>query len=100
MGDKLKELLSTLNEKGICLPFLRDPDKRPPSSSVSLTMMAVSFTICVVGLIGRSAHFFDIDKNEAYNLLILTSSLYFGRKLTTKNGTIDAKSDDPNKDKS
>lgn len=91
MGDKISQILSDLGKKGIVVPLLRDPDKG--SSSISLTMMAVSFTICVVGLIGRSAHFFEIDKSEAYNLLILTSGLYFGRKVTTKAGTIDSKED-------
>ena len=89
MMDKIKELITKLNEKGFPLIMLTDPDKKSPS--VSLTMLAISFTICIVGLIGRTAHTFEIDKAEAYNLLILTSGLYFGRKLSTKSATLDAK---------
>ena len=93
MWDQWCEWLSKLNKSGIPLLFVKDPTSG--TASVSLTLMVVSFTICVIGVIGRCTQTFEIDKGEAFNLLILTSSLYFGRKVSGLKGvSMDTKSPD------
>ena len=77
--EKLKELFRKMNEFGIPLPQLRDP--KTGRSSVTMTMMVISFNIVAIGLIGKYAKGLDIDMSQAMYLFLTTSGLYLGRKM-------------------
>lgn len=80
---KLSELASKLNKQGVPIPLLRDP--KTGEGSISFSMMFISFNIVAVGLIGKYAKILEgIDLNQAQNLFLATSALYFGRTLTLK----------------
>lgn len=80
MIDKIKELISKLNSHGIPVPFLRDP--KTGESSVSLTMMIISFNVVLIGLIGKWSNALGgVDLTQALYWLGMCSSLYFFRKL-------------------
>lgn len=80
MIDKIKDLINKLNEKGIPLPMLRDP--KTSVSSVSLTMMFLSFNVVLVGLIGKWSNALGgVDLTQALYWFGMCSSLYFFRKL-------------------
>lgn len=79
--EKIKEKFKEMNEKGIPLPMLRDPKTR--ESSVSLTMMFISFNVVLVGLIGKAAGFLGgINIEQAIYWYMVTTGLYFGRKIS------------------
>ena len=77
--EKLKELFRRMDELGIPLPMLRDP--KSGASSVTLTMMVISFNIVAFGLIGKYTKNLDIDMSQAMYLFMTTSGLYLGRKM-------------------
>lgn len=84
--DKLKQFIRTLNEKGIPLPLLRDRG----IASVSLTMMFISFNMCIIGLMGKAAGLLGgVDLGQALTLFGITASLYWGRKFQTKEITVE-----------
>lgn len=70
------------SEDGIALIYFKDPKTK--KASVTLTMMVVSFTIVVVGLVGKLSQNWNIDITQAFNLLYVTAGLYLGRKVTSK----------------
>lgn len=74
------------SETGIALIYIKDPETK--SASVTLTMMIVSFTVVIVGVVGRLSQNWNIDMTQAFNLLYLTSGLYLGRKVTRKGDKI------------
>lgn len=79
LTEKWKTFVTSLNDKGIPVPLIRDNGK----GSVSLTMLFVSFNLCVAGIIGKwSGAVGGINPQEAFNLFIACASLYFGRKLS------------------
>ena len=81
MIDKIKQFIFNLNEKGIPLPLIRDPQLDGPS--VSLTIMLIAFAIAAGGLIGKFTKIVgDIDTSSANYLFISTAALYFGRKMS------------------
>lgn len=83
MLEKLKELIKKLQEKGLPLVFLRDPISKSPS--VSLTLLIVSFLLSIFSLINKFAKIVDgVDVDNTLELLVITSSLYFGRSLSKK----------------
>jgi hypothetical protein len=86
MLEKLRKLAVYLNDKGFILPWIRDP--KTGTSSVSLTMMMISFFIVVFGLIGKMSKTLDINLTEALTLLGVTASLYFGRKIFPGSETV------------
>lgn len=92
---KWKELVVTLNEKGIPLPMARDPQTK--AGSVSLTMVTVSFglmTGCAILaaalVVNKWTKFFDDDAiaitslkeafSMAFQMASLSCGLYWGRK--------------------
>ena len=91
MLEKLRKFARFLNERGIPLPLFRDP--KTGSSSVSLTMMVISFVIVVVGLIGKMSKFLDINLTEGLTFFGVTSALYFSRRIGINDTTV---SNDPN----
>jgi hypothetical protein len=83
MLEKLKGLIKELQERGVPVIFLRDPITKQPS--VSLSLLIVSFLLSVFSLINRFAKIVDgVDVDNTLELLIITSSLYFGRSLSKK----------------
>jgi hypothetical protein len=77
--QKWKEFSVKMNEKGIPMPMIRDP--KSGASSVSLTMMVISFNFCLIAMAGKWSKFFDgIDPSQAINLFMVCTGLYFGRK--------------------
>lgn len=88
--EKLKQIADFLTKKGIPLAVFRDPVSQLPS--VSLTMLVVSFTLCVVSLINKFAKLTDgMDVENTLQLLIICASLYFGRSLSKKMENSDKK---------
>jgi beta-phosphoglucomutase-like phosphatase (HAD superfamily) len=83
MLEKLKELIKELQERGAPLVFLRDPITKLPS--VSLSLLIISFILSIFALINKFAKIVDgVDVDNTLELLIITSSLYFGRSLSKK----------------
>lgn len=79
--ESLKTFVRFLNTNGVAIPFARDP--KTQRSSVSLTLMLVSFAVVIVGLIGKASGFFGgVDLSQAMMLFGLSSGLYFSRKIT------------------
>lgn len=94
MLEKIKQFVNWMHEQGLPLPMLRDPKHGQPS--VSYTMMIMSFTVCLAGLVGKISNFLgDVDMSQALILLGITSSLYFGRQsqINTLNKTLDFSAD-------
>ena len=84
MREKLLSIINDLKDRGIPLLFVTDPISKLPS--VSLTMLVVSFTLTVLSLLNKVAKIFEgVDIDNTLELLIITSSLYFGRALTRGN---------------
>jgi hypothetical protein len=84
--DKLKELLNKMNKSGIPVPTIKDP--KHGVGSVSLTMVVVSFGVCVLGIIGKVSQFLgDVDMSQGLVLLTISCSLYFGRQMQSNNKT-------------
>lgn len=84
MREKLIGIINDLKDRGVPLLFVKDPISKLPS--VSLTMLVVSFTLTVLLLLNKVAKIFEgVDIDNTLDLLIITSSLYFGRALTRGN---------------
>jgi hypothetical protein len=84
--NPLIKLINDINAKGIPLPLFRDIKTNLPS--ISLTMMVLSFSVYFIGLISKLTKFTgDINLNEAQNLLVITSGLYFMRTVSSGNTT-------------
>lgn len=86
--EKIKALIKTMQEKGIPVLFVRDPKTKEPS--VSLTMVVVSFGLCVIGIIGKMGGYWQIDINQSLNLLSISSALYWGRKFSSGDKTVES----------
>jgi hypothetical protein len=82
--DKLEALINKAHSVGIRLPYLRDPLKGTPS--VSLTMLFISFHIYILSMVNKWAGWFE-NVDGAFELLVLTASLYFGRSFSGKHTT-------------
>lgn len=81
MLEKLEQLLDKAHNVGIKLPYLRDPVSKTPS--VSLTLMIISLLLYILTLVNKLAGWFS-DVDGSFQLLILTTSLYFGRSFSGK----------------
>jgi len=78
-----------MNKKGIPIPLVRDPSTG--LSSISLTLVFISFNIVVVGLVGKWAGALGgIDLTQALNLFYACAALYWGRKFQKKDLSINA----------
>lgn len=89
MLEKLNQFVDWMHSKGIPLPTLRDPKHGEPS--VSYTMMVMSFSVCLIGLLGNVSKFLEVDMSQSLMLFTACSALYFGRQsqINTANKTID-----------
>jgi len=81
--DKLLLKIKELQEKGVPLMWFKDPLTKLPS--VSLTLMLISFTLVLFGLINKWAKIVEgIDVDSSTELFLITAGLYFGRSLSKK----------------
>ena len=75
-----KSLASKMNDNGIPMPLVKDP--KSGRGSVSLTLVFISFNLCVAGIIGKYAKMLEgVDVAQALNLFMACAALYFGRKM-------------------
>lgn len=78
--ESLKKLALLLNTRGIAIPVCRDP--KTGQGSITVSMVVVSFGICVIGVIGKVSKVLDgVDLTAAHSLLVISLSAYLGRKL-------------------
>jgi hypothetical protein len=83
MLEKLKAKLKELQDQGFPIIFLKDPVTKLPS--VSLTLLIISFAMCMLSLLNKFAKVVDgVDIENTLELLIICASLYFGRSLSKK----------------
>lgn len=101
---KWQEWIGSLNKAGIPVPTIRDP--KTGQGSVSLTLVFLSFNLCVLSILGKATIIIlkalriggldgdtanllaGIDAGQALSLFIACAGLYFGRKLQTKSGDV------------
>ena len=94
--DNIKSLMNDMNKYGISIPTIRD--SHSGVGSITLTMFVVSFSVTVIGLIGKAAGFLGgIDLNQALMLYGVTGSFYLGRKYQKK-GDMQTISEEPEND--
>jgi hypothetical protein len=73
-----KKFVNDMNSKGIPIPMIRDPKS---GSSVSLTLVFISFNVWLVSIIGKAAGALGgMDPGQTLNMFIVCAGLYFGRK--------------------
>jgi len=77
----IKLLIKNIQKNGIPLMFIKDPVRSVPS--VSLTLLLISFSMCLFALVNKFAKIVDgVDTDSSLDLLIICASLYFGRSVT------------------
>jgi hypothetical protein len=78
--EKWIEIVATANANGIPLPMVRDPSSG--KGSVSLTLVFISFNLCLAAMIGKwSGKLGGVDPAQALNLFMVCAGLYFGRRV-------------------
>jgi hypothetical protein len=83
MLERIKEKIKELQEQGVPLFFIKDPITKQPS--VSLSLLLLSFSLCIFSLINKFAKIVQgVDVENSLQLLIICASLYFGRSLSKK----------------
>lgn len=81
-----------MNDKGIPLPMVRDPNTL--EGSVSLTLVVMSSFLVVVGIVGKAAGFIGgIDMSSAFNFFYASTTLYFGHTWINKEPKDEPKAD-------
>jgi hypothetical protein len=76
--EKWKNFVVEMNSKGIPVPMIRDPKT---GSSVSLTLVFISFNVWLLSIIGKAAGALGgMDPSQTLNMFIVCAGLYFGRK--------------------
>lgn len=75
---KLKKQIAYWQKNGVPILFWRDEQKKAPS--VSLTMMLISFILCILSLINKAAKVVEgVDVENSLQLFMICAGLYFGR---------------------
>ena len=86
----MKEFIKQLQENGIPVVLLRDPTTK--TQSLSFSLVIISATLVVLGVIGKFAKFaggFDIENSLSF--FYGCAGMYLGRKITSGKTTIDNK---------
>ena len=84
-SKKWREFVDRMNARGVPLPTVRDP--KSGIGSVSLTLVAISFGLCVLGILTKwSGKVGGIDIGTALELFYASSALYFGRNWRSGRG--------------
>jgi hypothetical protein len=80
---KLKEFIKKLNESGVPLPMIRDPQTKQPS--VSLTLLVISAVNVQLSLLTKFVVMMKgMDTANSMEWFIVCCGLYFGRALSKK----------------
>lgn len=88
--SKWRQFIVKMNDKGIPVPMVRDPNTL--EGSVSLSLVCVSTLLVVVGIVGKwSGHLGGIDMVNAMQFFYASCTLYFGHTWVHK----EAKPADP-----
>ena len=78
--NNLENLINKFNSTGLAFPMIRDP--KTGKGSVSLTLLFLSFNIWIISIVGKWAgQLGGVDPSQTLNMFMVTSSLYFARKL-------------------
>lgn len=85
------QYLKRINYEGISLAFFKDPST--DKSSVSLTLLIISFVLTIVGIIGKWGGYLKIDIDQSLSLFYACSALYFGRKISSGKNSLESKND-------
>jgi hypothetical protein len=81
--EKIQKKVKEWQEQGVPIFFFRDEQKKGPS--VSLSMMLIAFALSVFSLINKFAKIVDgVDVDNSIELFIVTASLYMGRSFSKK----------------
>ncbi len=89
--------LKDKNVNGVFLPMICDP--KSGKGSVSLTLVFISFNLCVAGIIGKWAgKLGGVDTSQAINLFMICAGLYFGRNLSSNKGNVTVTKEESDKD--
>ena len=88
---KWDSYLRRINMEGISLAFFKDPGTG--KSSVSLTLLIISFNLVILGIIGKWGGLLNVNIEQSLNLFYACSALYFGRKISSGNSTLEIKND-------
>jgi hypothetical protein len=87
--EKMLLKIKELQEKGVPFLWLRSDNNKGPS--VSLTILAISVVLLSFSILNEHFLWVDLGKGGAFEFFIAASGLYFSRKITTKNVTIEKK---------
>lgn len=88
--QRWKKIVETMNDKGIPLPTVRDPQTL--EGSVSLTLVVMSSFLVIVGIVGKwSGLLGGIDMNSAFNFFYASTTLYFGHTWINKESKVEIK---------
>ena len=83
MLNKWKQFVVRMNDKGIPVPMVRDPNTL--EGSVSLSLVCVSTLLVVVGIVGKwSGKLGGIDMVNAMQFFYASCTLYFGHSWVHK----------------
>lgn len=89
---KFKNQIRKWQQHGVPILFWRDEQKKAPS--VSLTMMLISFILCVFSLINKFAKIVEgVDVENSMQLFMICAGLYFGRSLGKNKSKLDKPED-------
>lgn len=78
MIEKIKKILTFMNEKGIPLPMIKADGK----ASFTATMTFISFNTALFGQIGKVTKFIgEVDLSQANYLFLICLGAYLGRRM-------------------
>ena len=84
---KLVAITRAANQRGINLPMVKDP--KTGIGSVSLTLVAISSVMVIIGLVGKwSGRLGTVDIHNALEFFYASSALYFGRNWKSKDASL------------
>jgi hypothetical protein len=94
---KWKKFVVNMNDKGVPLPMVRDPNTL--EGSVSLTLVVLSSIMVMVGIVGKwSGWLGGIDMVNAMQFFYASCTLYFGHTWVHKDSKDSAPAPDAPKD--
>ena len=85
--DKIKQIIFDMNERGVPLPVLRDPDKDGPS--LSYTFAYITGVLMVASLVGKiSGYLGNVDPMASVYAFTASAGMYHGRKILSDGKSI------------